>query len=266
MVISGMPSGAPSSTSSPPMLTPSTYGYPDSKAFDASPKHVNEKERTKLDSFESMESVRPKFDSRKHSNESTDSAVDMRTIEEPLLTYHSFPFPPALPLQPKKESEVGGMEDPQTKSNGYAATKPTVVGKPVCVTAAAASDSLTASEKLCSAPLKPIISDSDSSVVTGNSLVVPGTPSINKHIEVNQKPTVIEQPVISETSLGRDIPILPEKPTVLPIVRVEQTLESSASPTEGKQSRTVVLLVEDNAINLKVSSKLPIKKQHPNAK
>ncbi|EDN93151.1 hypothetical protein SS1G_09016 [Sclerotinia sclerotiorum 1980 UF-70] len=241
---SSMSSRVPSSTGSPLLLTPPANGYPDSKNIEACRKSVNDEGRPSLDSrqnsSESTESARPKFDSRKHSSESTDSAVDMRTSEESIVTYHSFPFPAALPPRLRNESEVHRLDNLE-KSNG----EPVVLDKTGFSKTTANSDRVTDLEKSLSVLQKPIVSD--------ENILLEASPALEKLAVVEkpiaiEKATIVEKAPITQDATICEKPIVPEKPAVLQIVESEPSI----TPTTKKSARTVILLVEDNVINLKV--------------
>ncbi|CAD6448428.1 0c37da83-339e-4224-9175-4ae7ee6e4e69 [Sclerotinia trifoliorum] len=247
---SSMSSRVPSSIGSPPMLTPPANGYPDSKNVEACRNNVDEG-RPSLDSrqnsSESTESVRPKFDARKHSSESTDSAVDMRTSEEPIVAYHTFPFSATSPLRSRNEREMHMLNNPEVKSN----EEPMVLDKTVSSKGVAVSNRVRDLEKSFSVLQVPV--GSDESVLLKASPVLQKLALVEKTTvletsSIVEKPTVIEKAPITQNATICEKPIVPEKPAVLQIVKSEPSI----TPTIEKSARTVVLLVEDNAINLKV--------------
>ncbi|QSZ37836.1 hypothetical protein DSL72_008936 [Monilinia vaccinii-corymbosi] len=261
--LSTMQSGVTPSKRSPFMLTLSTNGYPDSKTTEFSLKHNHDRERPDLDSRQQSnkctDSLRPKLDLRKYSNESTDSGVDMRTCEEPVVTYSSFPFPAELPPEPKKENCVDRLDDVQEKLSGYGAEKPAALEKPLLSKPAAVSKRLTALGNSFAPLGEPVELElstvaraspvSERLIVPDSSLVVPQKSSIVEQVEVIEKPMVIE------------------KATVLQVVKSEPTPEPSTARTTEKSARRVVLLVEDNIINLKilVHSMKKLKEEHDTA-
>ncbi|KAF7865758.1 hypothetical protein EAF04_005923 [Stromatinia cepivora] len=252
---SSMSSRVLSSTGSPPMLTPSTNGYPDSKTIEVCRKHIDNEERP---------------NARKHSNESTDSAVDMRSSEEPIVTYHSFPFPAALPLRPRKENELHRLDNIEEKSN----EEPVVLDKPVSSKSAAAPDRATDPEKSLPVLQEPLVPDEN--FILKASPVLETLAAGEKTTVVLEKSSIVEKPIvigkaaiIEQDSISEKAPVIEtlsvidkpaiipnatisEKPAVLQIVKAEPILEPPTTPTTKKSARTVVLLVEDNVINLKV--------------
>ncbi|ESZ97155.1 hypothetical protein SBOR_2468 [Sclerotinia borealis F-4128] len=249
----------PSSTGSPHMLTPSTNGYPDSQIIEVSPKNVDNNDRPNMESRqqlnEPIDSARPKFESRKLSNESTDSALDMRITEEPVVTYQSFPFQVELPPPSTKENEVGTLDDVQEKSNGYVDEK-SVALQVLVLSEAAAS---TALEKPVAVVQNPVIFDEP--VVLNGSLIS------EKPVVAEKSPVILEKPSTIGKAPVIEKPLVSEKPAVLQIAKAGPKPELSSTSAVEKFSRTVVLLVEDNIINLKilVHSMKKLKEEHDTA-
>ncbi|KAF7932165.1 hypothetical protein BELL_0141g00110 [Botrytis elliptica] len=273
----------PSSTGSTPMLTPSSNDYPGVRNTGVDTKYVEKEERPKLvlchHSSESIESLRPQFEVRKHSNESTDSAVDMRSSEEPVVTYHSFPFPEGLPHWSKIENGVPQLIDIQEKLDGKDMEEPVAISVPDLYNAGATLEGHTSSEKRFSVPERPFMleepvgmnfSNLENLAIIENASVTP------EKSQILGKPSAIERPsIVATDKLGivekgkiASKPASIEKPTttseslilskaaVIEIVKPElelvSTSESSTAPTVKDSARAVVLLVEDNIINLKV--------------
>lgn len=274
-----------SSTGSTPILTPSSNDYPGVKNTEFDSKHVKKEERPKLvlcqHSSESIESLRPKFEVRKHSNESTDSAVDMRSSEEPVVTYHSFPFPEGLPHWSKAEYRVPQLIDIQGKLAGKDMEEHVTISAPDSYNVGAALEGHASSEKQFSVPRRPLVREEsvglnfssnleklatienasvtlEKSQILGNSSAIE-EPSIvaTDKFGIFKKGEIASKAASNEKSRTISEPIICTKPAVLEIAKPEpelvSTSESSIAPTVKNSARTVVLLVEDNIINLKVS-------------
>ncbi|TGO47660.1 hypothetical protein BCON_0268g00080 [Botryotinia convoluta] len=268
-------SKVPFSTGS--ILTPSPNDYPDVRSTEVNSKHVEKEERPKLvlcqHSSESTESVRPKVEVRKHSNESTDSAVDMRSSEEPVATYHSFPFPEGLPHWSKLENGVPQLISIQGKLNGKDMERHVAISEPVLYKAGAVLEAHTTLEiplvleepvgLELSSNLEKLAITENVSVTLEKSQIVGKLSAIERPpIVATDKVGIVEQGPIASKAASNEKPtttsepLIRSKPAVLEIAKPEpelvSTSESSTAPTVKNSARTVVLLVEDNIINLKV--------------
>ncbi|KAF7944499.1 hypothetical protein EAE96_010890 [Botrytis aclada] len=291
-------SRVPSSTGSTPLLTPSTNDYPDVGGPEANLKHVEREERPKMvlyrHSSESTESLRPKFEVRKHSNGSTDSAVDMRSCEEPVVIYHSFPFPEELSYWPKVENGVPQLIDIQGKLNGTDMEQHVANSAPVLYKPGATLKGHTSSAEQFSVPVRPLVHEKSVGLELSSNLeklairenasiaivksqilgkpsaieipptVATKSPRIIEHGPIvskaasNENPTTTSEPLCSKSAT---LQIAKPKPELV------STPESSTASTIKTLERTVVLLVEDNIINLKilVHSMKKLKETHDTA-
>ncbi|KAI9650025.1 hypothetical protein NHQ30_000038 [Ciborinia camelliae] len=234
-------------TGSPSILTPSTNQYPDSSTCEVSLKHINNKNGSKMDSRqhsnESTDLVRPKIESRKHSSQSTDSGVDMRTSDEPAITYHSFPFPVESPPQPKKQNELGSSNAIKEKTDGDVAEESVALDMPVLSKVATVSERLTILEKSLAILQKPVLIDEP---------IVQASPVLETLVLGGNPAGVLEKSPVSGKPTSLETLFVPEKPAVIQVANAESTAESLPAPTTEKSARKVVLLVEDNVINLKI--------------
>ncbi|KAK6595406.1 sensor histidine kinase response [Botrytis cinerea] len=250
-----------SSTGSTPILTPSNK-FSDDRNTDIDSEPIKKEDRPKLllcqHPCRSPESLRPKFEARKHSNGSADSAVDMRSSEEPVVTYHSFPFPEGLPHWPKVENGVPQLIDIQGKLDGEDLFK---TGALIATCSSKAGEVLeghTAPGKQFSVLRKPFVCEKPvvlkcSSTLEKLVVVENASVALDKSQIVGKLPA-IERLSIAATEI-RGIPKISSKSAILDIAKSEPELvstpEPSTTPIFKNSARTVVLLVEDNAINLK---------------
>ncbi|KAM0133583.1 hypothetical protein ACHAO1_006103 [Botrytis cinerea] len=275
-------SKVPSSTGSTPILTPSNK-FSDDRNTNIDSEPIKKEDRPKLllcqHPYRSPESVRPKFEARKHSNGSADSAVDMRSSEEPVVTYHSFPFPEGLPHWPKVENGVPQLIDIQGKLDGEDLYK---TGALIATCSSKAGEVLeghTAPGKQfsvlrkpfvcekpvalkCSSTLEKLVVVENASVALDKSQIVGKLPAIERlsiaatEIRgiVEKAPTATQAFFEKPTTTSK--PKISSKSAILDIAKSEPELvstpEPSTTPIFKNSARTVVLLVEDNAINLKL--------------
>ncbi|TEY54820.1 hypothetical protein BOTCAL_0236g00060 [Botryotinia calthae] len=273
----------PSSTGSAPILTPSTNKYFDNRNTNTDSKPFEKEERPEFLLYQhlcrSPESMRPKFEARKHSNESTDSAVDMGSNEEPLVTYHSFPFSDGLPNWPKVENGVLQLIDIQGELDGEDLYKTDALTATCSSKASAGLERHTAPEKQFSVLGKPLVHKEPGALKYASTLeklvVVENASVALDKSQIVGKLSAIERLSIAATEISGIVEKAPtatqafiEKPTttskpkissksaILDISKSEPELvstpEPSTAPIFKNSARTVVLLVEDNVINLKL--------------